>query len=70
MGFTSTLLGKRFALRADIWFENRAVKDYGEFLRKVDFDDQSRASIQKNIEDERLHIKRWQESIEILKGPG
>jgi len=67
LGFTSPLLGKVFLLKADIRLERRAVKDYGNFLQKVDFDEKSRVVIQKNIEDEKAHIKRWEESLEILQ---
>ncbi len=67
LGFTTTLLGKVFLLKADIRLERRAVKDYGNFLQKVDFDEKSRVVIQKNIEDEKAHIKRWEESLEILQ---
>ena len=67
LGFTTTLLGKVFLLKADIRIERRAVKDYGNFLQKVDFDEKSRVLIQKNLEDEKAHIKRWEESIEILQ---
>jgi len=66
LGFTSPLLGKVFLLKADIRLERRAVKDYGNFLQKVDFDEKSRVVIQENIEDEKAHIKRWEESLEIL----
>ena len=68
LGFTTTLLGKMFLLKTDIWIEKRAIRDYGDFLQKVDFDEKSRDLIEKNIEDEKVHIKRWEESIEILKG--
>lgn len=67
LGFTTTLLGKVFLLKTDIRVEKRAVKDYGDFLQKVDFDEKSRGLIQKNIEDEKAHIKMWEESIEILQ---
>jgi len=40
----------------------------GYSLQKVDFDEKSRSLVQKNLEDEKVHIKRWEESIEILKG--
>ena len=68
LGFASTFLGKEFALKADIRLEKRAVRDYGDLLQKLDFDEKSRGLIQKNIEDEKVHIRRWEESIEILKG--
>jgi len=68
LGFASIVLGKVFALKADVRFEKRAVRDYGGLLQKLDFDEKSRGLIQKNIEDEKVHIRRWEESIEILKG--
>lgn len=67
LGFTTTLLGKLFLLKTDIRIERRAVKDYGDFLQKVDFDEKSRGLVQKNLEDEKAHIKMWEESIEILQ---
>ena len=38
-------------------------------LRKMhNFDEKSRSLVEKNLEDEKVHIKRWEESIKILKG--
>ena len=68
VGFTTTLLGKIRLLKIDVWIEKRAVRDYGDFLHKVDFDEKSRGLIEKNIEDEKIHIMRWEESVETLKG--
>jgi len=68
LGFTTTILGKIRLLKTDVWIEKRAVRDYGDFLQKVDFDEKSRGLIEKNIEDDKVHIRRWEESIEILKG--
>jgi bacterioferritin len=67
LGFTTTLLGKMLLLKIDVWIEKRAVRDYGNFLQKVDFDERSRVLIEKNIKDEKIHIIRWEESIGILK---
>ena len=66
LGFATTLLGKMFVLKTDIWLEKMAIKDYSNFLQRVDFDEKSRGLIQKNLEDEKVHIKRWEESLEIL----
>lgn len=67
-GFTTRLGGKRFILKADTRLEKRAVQDYGGILQRVDFDEKTRTLILKNIEDEKVHIRRWEDSIEILKG--
>ncbi len=67
LGMTTRLLGKNCVLRTDIRIEEKAIKDCSAFLDRVDFDAKSRALIEKNTEDERLHVRRWQDSIEILK---
>ena len=67
LGFTTTLFGKAFILKTDIRVEEKAVKDYGIFLQKTKFDKKSRNLIQKNLEDEKVHIKRWQESLQMLR---
>jgi len=67
LGFSTTLLGKMIVMKTDGWVERKAVNDYGTFLQKVNFDEKSVALIQKNIEDEKRHIKNWSDSIELLK---
>jgi bacterioferritin len=67
MGGITTLLGKNIVLKTDIRIEEKAIQDYGAFLQKVNFDAKSRDVIEKNIQDERVHVRRWEESIEILK---
>ena len=42
------------------------MKDHSGFLQRVDFAEKSAALIQRNIEDEKMHIKNWEESIQIL----
>jgi len=67
LGFITTLMGKMFILKIDIRVENKAVKDYSDFLQRIDFDEKSRLLLEKNLEDEKVHIQRWEDSIEILK---
>lgn len=67
LGFATTLSGKMRLLKTDCWVERKAVKDYNGFLQRVDFDEKSIALVQKHIEDEKKHIKNWEESIQILK---
>jgi len=68
-GFVTTLFGKSFIFKADIMVERKAVKDYGLFLNTVDFDSKSKELITKNLEDEKFHIERWQDSLNVLGGP-
>ncbi len=47
---------------------NEVLRTLRKMHNKGDFDEKSRGLIQKNLEDEKVHIKRWEDSIEILKG--
>ena len=66
IGFVPSLLGQRAALKTGIWVEERAVKDYQQLLDRVPFDDESRALVQRNQEDEREHIRMWEECLAKL----
>ena len=66
IGFVPSVLGQRAALKTGIWVEERAVKDYQRLLDRVPFDDESRALIQQNQQDEREHIRMWEESLARL----
>ena len=60
LGFLSRLMGDRAVLRADIWFEAKAVAHYGELLEAADWDEETRTVIVKDRADERGHVARWQ----------
>ncbi|MGQ9572751.1 MAG: demethoxyubiquinone hydroxylase family protein [Dehalococcoidia bacterium] len=66
IGFVPSLLGQRAALKTGIWVEERAVKDYQSLLDRVPFDDDSRALVKRNQEDEREHIRMWEEALAKL----
>ncbi len=70
IGFVPSLLGQRAALKTSIWVEERAVKDYQRVLDRVPFDDESRALVQQNQEDEREHIRMWEECLAKLSERG
>lgn len=67
LGFKTTLISKVFLLKTDIWIEKRAVRDYSDFLQKVDFDEETKALLSRIIEDEKKHIETWNSSIKVLK---
>jgi bacterioferritin len=67
IGFLPTLAGKVPALKLDILVEERAVRDYQGFLSSVNFDDESRELMERNMADEKEHIRAWKESIELLR---
>ncbi|MFA5055633.1 MAG: demethoxyubiquinone hydroxylase family protein [Dehalococcoidia bacterium] len=59
IGLTTRIMGKKRIMKTNIWVEQKAVKDYGAFLEKVNFDDKSAALIKKNIGDEQRHVNNW-----------
>jgi demethoxyubiquinone hydroxylase (CLK1/Coq7/Cat5 family) len=70
IGFLPSLLGQRAALKTGIWVEERAVKDYQQLLDRIPFDDESRALVERNQEEEREHIRMWEECLAKLDQHG
>ena len=69
IGFATRFMGKKRVMKTNIWVENKAVKDYGAFLKKVNFDEKSAALIKKNIGDEQRHVNNWTRILgELSKG--
>jgi len=67
LGFVSRLMGKKAVLRADIWFETKAVRDYGELLQTADWDEDTRLVIEKDRADEQGHVSRWKAMLEAME---
>ena len=68
MGFMTMCLGRLFILKADSWVEKRAIKDYGSFIKLLNFDSETESLLKKIIADEEEHVETWQNSIKELKG--
>jgi demethoxyubiquinone hydroxylase (CLK1/Coq7/Cat5 family) len=60
LGLGSRLFGSRCMLRTGSWAERKAVHDYGEFLADVEWDEDTRAIIEKDQADESGHVARWE----------
>jgi len=58
-GFFSKILGRKMTLRTGIWVETLAVKHYGELLNDIDWDDDTRAVVERNWDNEKGHVSRW-----------
>jgi demethoxyubiquinone hydroxylase (CLK1/Coq7/Cat5 family) len=58
-GLGSRLFGTRCILRTGIWVESKAVHHYAELLAGIEWDDDTRAIIEKDQADESGHIERW-----------
>lgn len=59
-GLGSRMLGTRRMLQTGIWTEQKAVHHYGQLLESAQWDDDTRAAIEKDRADEYGHIERWQ----------
>ncbi len=66
-GFGSRILGKARILKTGIWVETKAVHHYAELLETIDWDDDTRAVIEKDRADEHGHIDRWRNMLESQK---
>ncbi|MCL5734329.1 MAG: ferritin-like domain-containing protein [Actinobacteria bacterium] len=60
-GLSSRVVGPQRILKTGIWAENKAVGHYRELLEGIDWDDETRAVIEKNRADEYGHIGRWEQ---------
>ena len=65
-GAIAGIFGKEFVLKVDVFVENRAINDYGTFLKKVKFDEDTIKLINRIIADEVFHKDTWKSSIEEL----
>ncbi len=64
-GFGSRLLGTQAILKTGVWVESKAVHHYAQLLATTEWDDQTRAIIEKDQADEDGHIARWKKLLEI-----
>ena len=58
-GLGSRMMGAERMLKTGIWAENKAVEHYGKLLASAEWDDETRAVIEKDRADEYGHIARW-----------
>lgn len=66
LGFGSRLLGPRRVLKTDVWSEQKAVVEYTRFLLDVEWDEETRPMVAKNLADEEGHAGRWSHLLQEL----
>ena len=59
----SRLRGRKAILNTGIWVENKAVHHYEEFLKTIEWDEDTRKIVEKDQADEYVHIKRWEKLL-------
>ncbi len=67
-GFISRLRGTEAILKTGIWVETKATHHYDEFLRTIEWDDETRRIIEKDRADEDEHITRWSKLLSSSEG--
>ncbi len=63
-GLGSRLLGARRLLKTGVWVETKAVHHYGQLLADIEWDEDTRAVIEKDRADEYGHIDYWKDLLE------
>jgi len=63
-GLGSRMLGTRQVLKTGVWVETKAVRHYSQLLADIEWDDETRAFIEKDQADEHGHIARWKHLLE------
>jgi demethoxyubiquinone hydroxylase (CLK1/Coq7/Cat5 family) len=58
-GLGSRLLGTHRILKTGVWVEAKAVHHYSQLLAGIEWDEETRAFIEKDQADEQGHIERW-----------
>ncbi len=59
LGRTTSLFGRKAVLRGDIAFEDKATREYTEFLRAENFTEDEMAFMGEFLEDEKRHSANW-----------
>ena len=63
-GLGSRMLGTRRILKTGVWVETKAVHHYSQLLADIEWDDDTRAVIEKDQADEVGHIGRWKHLLD------
>lgn len=66
LGYISRLRGPKAILRTGIWVETKAVHHYSELLSTIEWDEDTRAVIEKDQADEHGHIETWKKMLDSL----
>jgi demethoxyubiquinone hydroxylase (CLK1/Coq7/Cat5 family) len=68
VGAVTRVLGKQTIMRADVFVEQRAIKDYRNYVKTVGFNEKTTAMLEKIIANEVKHVETWSSSLAQLKG--
>jgi len=63
-GLGSRMLGSRRILKTGVWVETKAVHHYAQLLADIEWDEDTRAIVEKDQADEYGHIEHWKHLLE------
>jgi demethoxyubiquinone hydroxylase (CLK1/Coq7/Cat5 family) len=63
-GLGSRMLGSRRILNTGVWVETKAVHHYAQLLTDIEWDEDTRAIVEKDQADEYGHIEHWKHLLE------
>lgn len=64
IGYGSRMLGKKAVLKAGIWVETKAVEHYGELIKNIEWDEDTKKVLEKDLQDEQGHIDKWNKHLD------
>ena len=64
LGRVTSLMGRKAILKGDISFEDKASREYTEFLRDVNFTGEEKGFLAEFLEDEKRHSANWRRLLE------
>jgi demethoxyubiquinone hydroxylase (CLK1/Coq7/Cat5 family) len=64
MGYISHLRGPKAILKTGVWVEAKAVHHYKILLETIEWDDDTRAIIERDQADEQGHVENWKKMLE------
>lgn len=67
IGTFSRIRGKKAIIKAGIWTESKAVAHYNKLLKMAPWDEATYSVIDKDRNDEIMHLNYWKTSIEKLE---
>ena len=65
LGRVTSMLGRKAILKGDISFEDKASREYTQFIRDVNFTDEEKGFLAEFLEDEKRHSANWRRLLEV-----
>jgi demethoxyubiquinone hydroxylase (CLK1/Coq7/Cat5 family) len=64
LGRVTSLLGRKAILKGDISFEDKATREYTQFIKEGNFTEEEKHFLVEFLEDEKRHSANWRRLLE------